>query len=186
VSEAQSGGQRRLDRVLAPDFLGELRALPMEVLRERRREAEQEEVDLSYLRRLLQGRLDIIAAEVSRRRGGTDGRSVLAHLTDILAEGSAGGGSTGGRRHQALEPTRAERQRRRVEALVADAELSDVASRSDAQLAHWAELLEAEEQRTSDDRAAVQQVMDRCGAEIGRRYRDGEASVGDLLPGERS
>jgi hypothetical protein len=32
----------------------------------------------------------------------------------------------------------------------------------------------------------VQAVMDACTAEVGRRYRDGDADVSDLLPSESS
>ena len=55
-------GNRRLDRVLAPDFLEGLESWSMAELRAARSDAEQEETDLSYLRRLLQGRMDILRA----------------------------------------------------------------------------------------------------------------------------
>ena len=63
-------GNRRIDRVLAEDFLDGLRDLPLAEVRQLRTEAEQEEVDLSYLRRMIQGRLDILRAERERRRRG--------------------------------------------------------------------------------------------------------------------
>src|SRR3954463_2635462 len=48
-----SGGRRRIDKVLADDFAVDLEGLDISDLRERRREAEQEEADLSYVRRML-------------------------------------------------------------------------------------------------------------------------------------
>ena len=54
------GGQRRIDRVLDPGFTEEVERLGLPELRARREEAEAEEADVSYLRRLLQGRLDIL------------------------------------------------------------------------------------------------------------------------------
>lgn len=50
----------------APD----LARLDMAALRTLRRDAQQEEADLSYLRRMLHGRIDILRAELSRRAAG--------------------------------------------------------------------------------------------------------------------
>ena len=61
-------GNRRIDRVLAADYLEGLQGLPLAEVRQLRADAEQEEVDLSYLRRMIQGRLDILRAELNRRR----------------------------------------------------------------------------------------------------------------------
>ena len=48
------------DRVLAEDYLSGLAEAPLDEVRSLRDEAEQEEVDLSYIRRLIQGRMDIV------------------------------------------------------------------------------------------------------------------------------
>ncbi|HVV90822.1 MAG TPA: hypothetical protein VHB53_10035, partial [Solirubrobacterales bacterium] len=69
LSSMLSGGNRRIDRVLSDGYLDGLTELPLAEVRELRNEAEQEEADLSYVRRLLQGRVDIIRAELARRRG---------------------------------------------------------------------------------------------------------------------
>ena len=60
MTRPMPGGRRRVDHVLAPEFLEGLSDLPLADLRARRREAEQEEADLSYLRRMLHGRMSII------------------------------------------------------------------------------------------------------------------------------
>jgi hypothetical protein len=179
MTEVQPGGHRRIDRVLGPDFTDGLTGLSMQEVRDRRHDAEQEEVDLSYLRRLLQGRMDILRAEQARRRG-SDGGTVIDHLTDILADGPTGQ-QHGMGRHSSLEPSRAGEHRRRVEALVADVDLSDVTGVDDARLDSALEAFRAEERSVSELRAEVQQVMDRLGAEVARRYREGEAAVDDLL-----
>jgi hypothetical protein len=182
MTDVQPGGHRRIDRVLAPDFAGGLTALTMPELRSRRHDAEQEEVDLSYLRRLLQGRIDILRAEQARRRD--DGGTVIEKLTDILADGR--GQQHGMGRHSSLEPSRAGEHRRRVEALVSDVDLSDVTRLDDADLTRALDVLAVEERAVSALRAKVQEVMDAFGGEVARRYRDGEAAVDDLLPGETS
>ena len=113
--EVVPGGHRRIDRVLDPGFTEEVERLGLPELRARREEAEAEEADVSYLRRLLQGRLDILRAELVRRSaGGThDVAGLLAGLPSILTDdapapsapsrgsrrprgpGSTGGGSSG-------------------------------------------------------------------------------------------
>ena len=175
----QPAGNRRIDRVLSADYLKGLSARSLEEVRAMRADAEQEEVDLSYLRRLLQGRVDILRAELARRAG-TSTSSLVEDLPKILADDGRGG-ARGMGRHAALEPSRADAHRRYVETLVADVELSDVAALPVEELERALGLFEREERDVSDQRRRVQQVMDACTAEIARRYRDGEADVSQLL-----
>src|SRR3954451_1525693 len=53
-------GGAPVDALLEPTFLENATPEPMAEVRRLRREAEQQEVNLSYTRRLLQGRLDIV------------------------------------------------------------------------------------------------------------------------------
>jgi hypothetical protein len=172
-------GNRRIDRVLAEDFLTNLPGHSLDEIRAMRADAEQEEADISYVRRMLQGRIDILRAEVDRRRG--DGSASLVDaLPQILADER--GSPHGLGQHRTVEPSRVDQHRRRVEALIADVDISNVGQESDEQLTRALETLEAEERSTSDSRRQVQAVVDACAAEITRRYRDGEADVTDLLP----
>ena len=174
-------GNRRIDKVLDPDYVNGLREISLDDLRERRREAEQEETDLSYMRRLLQGRLDILRAELARRDG--TGSDLVDALPQILAD-EPSGGPRGMGRHIAAEPSRADAHRRHVEQLVADVDLSNPDAHDDASLRRVLETLEAEETKVSESRRAVQKVMDALTAEVTRRYREGDANPSDLLPTE--
>ena len=174
-------GNRRIDKVLDPEFVDGLGGLSLDDLRERRKEAEQEETDLSYMRRLLQGRLDILRAELARRSG--EGSDLVDALPQILAD-EPSGGPRGLGRHMAAEPSRADAHRRYVEALVADVDLSNPDAHDDASLRRVLETLEAEEQKVSESRRAVQKVMDALTGEVTRRYREGDADPSDLLPTE--
>jgi hypothetical protein len=176
-------GNRRIDRVLSADFLQGIDAQPMDAVRNMRREAEQEETDLSYLRRLLQGRLDILRAELARRAG-ESGETLVDNLASILTDEGVTSSPRGLGRHNASEPSRADSHRRHVEALVADVDLSNLAAHDEASLRRGVETLEREEHAVSEKRRAVQVVMDACTSEITRRYRDGDADVSDLLPSE--
>ncbi|MEZ0165342.1 aerial mycelium formation protein [Kineococcus sp. LSe6-4] len=192
VSGYQAGGRRALDKVLAPQFLAGLQDMDLQVLREHRTVAEQEEADLSYARRLLQGRLDLLGAEEDRRAG-TDGAADVRHarsdaelvakLTDVLADPRRTDHGMG--RFTSVEPSRVGEHRRRAELAVADPHLSDLSAMDDAQLAAARERLVALEQELSADRHRVQEAMDACTEEITRRYRDGVVSVEDALRSAR-
>ncbi len=189
-------GNRRIDRVLAPDFLEDLPGKPIDAVRAMRRDAEQEETDLSYLRRLVQGRIDILRSEQARRSGsgaaeaeaslaaGEGDAPLVERLASILTDDGEITPPRGLGRHIAVEPSRADMHRRHVEALIADTDMSDPANMSDPELERILVLLESEERKVSDQRRAVQAVMDACTAEIGRRYRDGDVDVDGLLPTE--
>jgi hypothetical protein len=172
-------GTRRIDRVLAEDYLAGLQQAPLADVRTLRDDAEQEEVDLSYIRRLIQGRMDIVRAELNRREGGAQG-SIVDNLAAVLAD-EPRAGARGMGRHATVEPSRVDSHRRYVEALVADVDLSDTAARTTDELHHAMRVLSDEEQVLSAKRRQVQTVMDACSAEITRRYKDGEADVSALL-----
>ena len=173
-------GTRRIDRVLAEDYLTGLHEAPIEDVRTLRDDAEQEEVDLSYIRRLLQGRMDIVRAELNRRNDNSAGGSLVDGLAQTLAD-EPRAPARGMGRHTVVEPSRVDSHRRYVEALVADIDLSDTAARTSDQLSSAMRVLGEEEQSLSGKRRQVQSVMDACSAELTRRYRDGEANVSTLL-----
>jgi hypothetical protein len=184
VIEVRPGGRRRIDRVLAPDYTTGVEQQPLDVVRGLRDEAAQEETDLSYLRRLLHARIDIVRAEQKRRAEGGQA-PVVEQLAAILSN-NAVGPATGSGRYQTLEPSRAEAHRRHVEALVSDVDLSDVAALSDDELTAALRAFTAEEASVSQRRREVQAVVDQLNAEIAGRYQRGSASVDALLDAERT
>ena len=183
MTEVQPEGNRRIDRVLRADFLTGLSDLPLEDVRALRREAEQEEVDLSYLRRLVQGRLDLIKAELARRVSGDPSIRLVDTLSAILADESRAP-ARGSGRHLTVEPSRVASHRRRLEALVADSGLSDPEALGEQALRAAQRTFSSEEAGLSERRRDVQRVMDAASAEITRRYREGEADVDALLASE--
>ncbi len=177
-------GSRRIDKVLAEDYLDGLEALALADVRSLRDEARQEETDLSYVRRMLQGRIDIALAERSRRgasgsKGANDATPLVDDLPKILGEHHRGP-ARGMGRHQSVEPSNMGSTRRAEEQMAA-VDLTDLEARSDEALdALLAELATAEAE-VSQRRRLVQDVVDATSNEIARRYRDGSAAVGDLL-----
>ena len=178
---APAGGAA-VDALLDPDFLENVIRLPMSEVRRLRRDAEQEEVNLSYTRRLLQGRLDIVRREL-QRRAESDGRSLVDLLPEIQAE-KGRGPAHGLGRPQTVQPHAPEDYESWVNSLTPGVDLSSISALPDAKLEKAARALAAAESGLSERRRGVQQVMDGLAAELGRRYRDGEADVAALLADE--
>src|SRR5436853_1368075 len=86
----QSMAIARIDELLSRDYVRDLASLPMAEVRSRRDTCQEAADELSYLRRLVQGRLDIVLAHIEAREGGEP--ADLAHLVEqlpaILAEGT--------------------------------------------------------------------------------------------------
>jgi hypothetical protein len=180
--QPSAAGGAAVDALLDPAFLEQAVAQPMADVRRARRQAEQEEVNLSYTRRLLQGRLDIVRREL-QRRAEHDGRSLVDLLPEILAE-KGRGPAHGLGRHQTVQPSAPEEYESWVNGLTPDVDLSAIAELPDADLERAARALGAAESGLSERRRGVQQVMDALAGELGRRYRDGEADVAALLADE--
>lgn len=175
---AQAGGRRRIDKVLADDYADDLGGLDLDEVRTRRREAEQEEADLSYVRRMLQGRMDILRAELARRSGGGDTK-IVEHLSQVLSDTARSDHGLG--RFLRVEPSRVDEHRRAVEQVIADVGVSEVEGHTDDDIRAALGRLEEFERAVSEDRHRVQQVMDALTAEVAGRYKSGAASVDDLL-----
>ncbi|MDX2705003.1 ABC transporter substrate-binding protein [Streptomyces sp. PA03-6a] len=159
-----------------PDFAD----LTLEGLRTARREAQLEEADLSYLRRLLQGRIDILRAELARRTA--PDAPVLDRLSEILTDTPSRHRTSA--RHVTLGTPHSERYRQLAEEMLAEVQLSDLEARTDQELHDAMGRLVRHEQQVSRCRQSLQRTVDGCSTEIARRYREGEARVDDLLAGD--
>ncbi|GHB35769.1 aerial mycelium formation protein [Streptomyces viridiviolaceus] len=161
----------------------DLTALSLPELRTLRRDAQRDEADLSYVRRLLQGRIDILRAELARRGPAsvvdTAEASVVERLPEILTDAPARQRSSA--RHVTLGTPRGEEYRRLAAEMLAEVELSDLGARTDLELNTAMARLVRYEQQVSRRRQRLQRTADECSAEIARRYREGEAQVDDLL-----
>jgi hypothetical protein len=164
----------------------DLAALSLPELRALRREAQRDEADLSYLRRLLQGRIDILRAELTRRTpvGAASvavpaEASVVERLAEILLDAPARHRSSA--RHVTLGTPQGEEYRRLAAEMLAEVELSDLDARTDLELNTAMGRLVRYEQQVSRRRQRLQRTADDCSAEIARRYREGEAQIDDLL-----
>ncbi|MEV6649007.1 ABC transporter substrate-binding protein [Streptomyces sp. NPDC051219] len=155
----------------------DLAVLRLPELRALRRESTRHEADLSYVRRLLQGRIDILRAELARRS--SPEVPVVDRLSEILADAPSSHRSSA--RHVTLGTPHSEEYRVLAAEMLADVELSDLGARTDQELHSAMGRLVRYEQQVSRRRQLLQRTADECSAEITRRYREGEAQVDDLL-----
>lgn len=161
--------------VLDEAFLHDLEALATQELRTRRHQCELVEAELSYRRRLIHGHLDLLGAELARRGMGADAGPV----TDLLD-------SLGDDGHVA--PARSPSHQWLDQDVTADAEAdpepmsADLPECTDEELQARGESLVARERVVSDQRRKVLDRLDAFQNEIVRRYRDGRASIDEVLP----
>jgi hypothetical protein len=170
-------------RVTEPGYLSGVSSRSLDEVRIMRTECQMIENALSYARRVAQGRLDLVGAELERRRAGgnpNDLRDLVGRLPDILAEHGQSDGLPRPPQDISTEeeatPYVAE-----VDAILAPAKLGSVTDLADHELEVVRQRLDDYERATSAQRHDIHSIIDTLQAEIARRYRTGEASVDSLL-----
>jgi len=161
---------RRIDRIRDPSYLNGIEGQSLEDVRARRDECMAEREYLSLLRRLVQGRAEILKAELASR-GSDDARPLVDRLSEILASDQPVTS-----RGEAMKVSLPEEEmllaRRRIERLVADAGISDPSELDDARLREAVEVLAGEEREVSAQRGDVHRVLDALQDELKRRYKE--------------
>ncbi len=175
-----------LERLLADAYLKGLEEMSVAEVRERRDECDGVEDSLSVLRRLVQGKLDIVLADLERRAGGFAGGAlaqVVEQLPTILSEG--GRSSNGrGRLRRNIAPDVNFRQLTAELDRIMDVDASaGLLGLGEQEVRNIAEALHDLEQKVSIRRTAVQDRIDNLQAEIVNRYKSGAANPADLLAG---
>ncbi len=172
--------RRGLDRILEPAYLQDLESISTEELRARRAECDELETEVSYARRLLQGKLDILRHGMKLRRSGNESRiaALVEKLPAILAERS----TTGiGRLPRIFMPRNATSLRRDAERLASEESLAWIEELSVEELEMMLDRLGEAERETSQQRRRVHAVVDGISAELVRRYREGQEDPAALL-----
>ena len=148
-------------------------------LRRRRRLCEDLDGELSYYRRLLHGRLDLLGFEM-RRRSGEETRSLIEALPEILSDGDAAPrGSVP--KSLPIELPDTGKGRRAIDRVLDDDFLTHLPSVDDDELRDVEAELTRVEETISRQRRSVHDALDAILEELTRRYRDGTASVDELL-----
>lgn len=162
--------ERSLARLTAPEYLDDLGRADTQRLRAMRDECRAAERRLSYVRRMIQGHLDLAAGELQRRS--VDGAEALvARVARALSGPAAAGRSV--RAVGLYDPADA------------GSDLDDVASDQlpdldEAGLLAHVDRLRRRERELSDSRAILLDHLDRLQAALVERYRDGRALIDDV------
>jgi hypothetical protein len=175
----------RLARVLADDYAARVDELDLDEVRSRRGDCQEVELALSYARRIVQGRLDIIHSELERRTAG-EGPSEVSSIVERLKDGEMLGQHARppgfGRLPTLMDPGGD------TDGFVAEADalahaetLSALSQASDSDVRTLADELETLERSLSDRRRKVFDRIDVFQAEIVRRYKSGAATTDSLL-----
>lgn len=185
----ESQKRRRIDIIRDPEFVTELADVDTTELRSRRRMCDEVDTELSYYRRLLHGRLDLLRFE-QRRRSGEETRSLIEALPEILADPTRTGDIDGPgplpglTMNHAIEPPEIPSTgRRSVDRALGDDFLTHLPTIDDADLDSISADLSEVESVVSDQRKDLYSVYQRIQEELARRYRDGSADVDDVLDG---
>lgn len=197
--------QDEIDRLLEPALARNLNALDIDELRLRRDSCQRAEVAMSYVRRVIQGELDLIVAELRARAEGIRGDSsrLVSELPSILAGSGAGSGMLPPAAHQPMFTMPgvvegwSEQRELALEELVAEV-LSSAAGTSqpgisptlpggnlgafaDDELHAMVEWLRVGEASVSAKRRALHDRIDLFQAAIVNRYKLGAVNADSLL-----
>lgn len=179
--EQPQAGRRRMDRVTAEDYLEGLSELSVAEVRGMRDECRDEEARLSYTRRLLQGKLDVIKSERARRQEDRTGSgSLVASLPKILAD-EPPAQPREARTIGFYRPPEEGAGRRREDASLEEPTLATLPDMDGDALAELVENLRGQEAEVSRARSAVLDHLDRLQAELVRRYRDGSGDLNEAV-----
>jgi len=174
----------RIDDILSPGYVEGLADLPLTDVRARRDETQEAADALSYLRRMVQGRLDIVHADLQRRAGGEPGdlHELVEQLKrgEIIADGTRSAGQ--GRLPTGLAPADLDGWIAvELDSVVDAGRMSALPELDEDAVRALADTLEELERRVSHQRAELHERANTLQEEIVRRYKSGEATVDSLL-----
>ena len=163
--------RRRIDVVLDPTYVDGLDGFSLDELGGMRSEVDALENELSFYRRVLHGRLDVLRFEV-RRRSGEDSRTIIEALPELIAAGTPAGSGNGNaldRLHSDFAPQLPEVERR-FSRVMDDDILTRLPELDDDDLALALEELGALEARISGQRNQLHDIHDLLVGEIAGRH----------------
>ena len=172
-----------LSRLLAPTYLADVDTRSLDDIRRMRTECQEAEAALSYLRRLIQGRLDIVHAYLERPAGSDapDLSSLIDNLAGILA---GPGRPAGPGRNPVLHSPDTDDMAgltTELDAILGADEIGRLGDLTEDRLRELADRLRDLEQRVSGERRGLHERIDSLQAELVERHKSGRASVDGLL-----
>ena len=162
--------RRNIDTVLEPDYLEDITEVGLDELRQRRESAEDVETQISYYRRLLHGRMDLLNFEL-RRRSGQEERTLLEALPEILATGMILGNEPNLRHLETMPPLPTSTGRRLIDRIMDDGILTQLPELTSEELSEAIDRVQEVEAQLSAQRRQLHSVIDALQDEIISRYR---------------
>lgn len=174
--------QEEVDRLFAPDYLRGVSDRPLGEVRAMRTECQEAETAVSYLRRVAQGRLDIVHVYLDGRGdGGSDLDALVEQLPSIIGSGPPRPAGPGRLPSQMSPDMEREDLTAEIDAVLNADRIGDLPTMSESDLRAVADTLTEIEARISDQRRALHERIDTLQTEIVSRYKTGKASVEGLL-----
>lgn len=174
-----------LERLFAPGYLDDLQGRTLDQLRAMRAECQRAETAVSYLRRVAQGRLDIVHGLLDRVGSDSSGLAGLVEdLPAIIGGGPprpAGFGRLPSQMSPDMESVEADDLTEEIDAVVDPGRIGELPGMDPAELRAIGERLTEIETRISQQRRSLHERIDTVQAEIVSRYKSGQASPDGLL-----
>ena len=171
-----------LERLFAPGYLDGLKQRSLDEVRAMRAECQEAETAVSYLRRVAQGRLDIVHACLDHGEGAhADLDTIVERLPSIIGSGPPRPAGPGRLPAQMFPDIDDDALTRDVDAVLDVDTIGKLPELSDDELRALAQRLTELEAHISEQRRALHERIDKLQAEIVSRYKTGEASVDGLL-----
>ena len=172
-----------LGRVLDPHYLDGLSERELDEVRQMRAECEVTETAVSFLRRMAQGRLDLIHAYLDRRARSeiNDMRAFVDDLPSIMAAGPSPREGPARIFGSSLPDAHPDDLVVELDAVLGADKMSELESLDESQLESIADELADMERRISRQRRSLHEEIDQIQAEIVSRYKTGRATVDGLL-----
>jgi hypothetical protein len=163
----------RIQPLLEPSYAQGLDARSDDDLRAMKNECSAVETSVSYYRRLAQGRIEILDAELDRRSRGGSVEDLIAKLPQILSSGGGRSSNTQARLAEPDAPVVELHWEDRRERLVDDDTLANLPTLDDAGVREHHDALVAFERELSDVRKQLHGVLDAIEHEIATRQAAG-------------
>jgi hypothetical protein len=156
--------------MLDPAYLEGVSSKSLDDLHQMHEECLEVETEVSYVRRLAQARIDIVRAELDRRRAGGSVGDLISALPKILADEHPRASPAHSRLPHHLAPAPNIEWRRGLEYLINDATLVNLPTIPDESLEQTISKLAELEDEVSGRRRALHAVIDTIEAELAARH----------------
>ena len=167
-----------LEKLLAPAYLDDLAQRSLQEVRAMRAECQEAETAVSYLRRMAQGRLDLVHACLDHPE---DLDTLVENLPTIIGSGPPRPPGYGRLPSQMSPDLGRDDLTDEIDGVLDAERVGALPQMSQDELRQVGERLNEIETRISHQRRALHERIDTLQAEIVSRYKTGEASVDGLL-----